>query len=134
MKSEGSKYVFAVDSNQYYVENNGKKTTHTTDAAPFIQNDRTMFSINEISKIMGVNVDWDNDLKVASFSDGTQEVAVQEGNIQLVKDGDKVTLMDSKPIIKNDRMFMSITSLNKAFNNKLKITWNNSDRTVTIEK
>ena len=79
-------------------------------------------------------MNWDNDLKVASFSDGTQEVAVQEGNIQLVKDGDKVTLMDSKPIIKNDRMFMSITSLNKAFNNKLKITWNNSDRTVTIEK
>lgn len=134
VKTEGSKYIFAVDSNKYYIENNGERTEQTTDAAPFIQNDRTMFSINEISKIMGINVDWDNDLKVASFSDGTQEVAVQEGNNQLVKDRDNVTLMDSKPIIKNDRLFMSITSLNKAFNNKLKVTWNNSDRTVIIEK
>lgn len=129
-----SKYIFPVGKSEYYVVNNGNKTSKTTDAAPFIQNGRTMFSVNEISKITGIELTWDNELKVATFNDGSHEVSVQANNVQLVTDGNKVSLMDSKPIIKNDRLFMSITNLNKAFDNKLNITWDNSDRSVVIEK
>lgn len=129
-----SKYIFPVGKSEYYVVNNGNKTSKTTDAAPFIQNGRTMFSVNEISKITGIELTWDNELKVATFNDGSREVSVQANNVQLVTNGNKVSLMDSKPIIKNDRLFMSITNLNKAFDNKLNITWNNSDRSVVIEK
>lgn len=101
----------------------------TTDVAPLIENGRTLVPIRVISENLGLEVDWDNDLKQITVSQGDDHFIFVIGQNFYTKDEIKQDL-DVAPKIINDRTFVPIRVIAEAFNQE--VNWDNVARTVAI--
>ena len=101
----------------------------TTDVAPVIENGRTLVPIRVISENLGLEVDWDNNLKQITVSQGDDHFIFVIGQNFYTKDEIKQDL-DVAPKIINDRTFVPIRVIAEAFNQK--VNWDNVARTVAI--
>lgn len=101
----------------------------TTDVAPVIENGRTLVPIRVISENLGLEVDWDNDLKQITVSQGDDHFIFVIGQNFYTKDEIKQDL-DVAPKIINDRTFVPIRVIAEAFNQE--VNWDNVARTVAI--
>lgn len=129
----------------------------SSDVSPFIVNDRVLVPIRAISENLGYNVNWRDDNKYVTVYDGDNLPASsliltitslddrglfvnkdQYKNLMTVPTDDEFTkirnsayiYLDSKPIIKNDRIFVPLRLISEAFGNKVK--WDDKNRTVLI--
>lgn len=101
----------------------------TTDVAPVIENGRTLVPIRVISENLGLEVDWDNNLKQITISQGDDHFIFVIGQNFYAKDEIKHDL-DVAPKIINDRTFVPIRVIAEAFNQE--VNWDNVARTVAI--
>ena len=101
----------------------------TTDVAPVIENGRTLVPIRVISENLGLEVDWDNNLKQITISQGDDHFIFVIGQNFYTKDEIKQDL-DVAPKIINDRTFVPIRAIAEAFNQE--VNWDNVARTVAI--
>ena len=101
----------------------------TTDVAPVIDNGRTLVPIRVISENLGLEVDWDNNLKQITVSQGDDHPTSVIGQNFYAKDEIKHDL-DVAPKIINDRTFVPIRVIAEAFNQE--VNWDNVARTVAI--
>lgn len=101
----------------------------TTDVAPVIENGRTLVPIRVISENLGLEVDWDNNLKQITVSQGDDHFIFVIGQNFYTKDEIKQDL-DVAPKIINDRTFVPIRVIAEAFNQK--VNWDNVAKTVAI--
>lgn len=101
----------------------------TTDVAPVIENGRTLVPIRVISENLGLEVDWDNNLKQITISQGDDHFIFVIGQNFYTKDEIKQDL-DVAPKIINDRTFVPIRVIAEAFNQE--VNWDNVARTVAI--
>ena len=89
---------------------------------PFISNNRTMLPLRYVALSLGLDVDWNNSTRTATFTNRDSSNALNPGKITInantleMKDqyGNKIAV-DSKPMLKNGRFYISITNLTKAF-------------------
>lgn len=118
---------------------------------PFIVNDRTMIPLRYVALALGLEVEWNNDTRTAIFTN-TQDRhnALKQGKITINADtlemkdqNGKVIAVDSKPILREGRFYVSLTNLTKAFGGtngtttdgvKNTIEWDNKDKKVLVYK
>lgn len=111
------------------------------DVAPFIKSDRTMLPLRYVGNAIGADVKWDDSTKTATFTKNGLSANLTIGsNIISLSDGRKIE-MDSAPVIKNDRMFASLTNIAKVFNLTFgntndgiaqNIEWNPANNSISI--
>ena len=113
--------VFPIGKNYYNIIENGKKTTVYMDVSSYAQNGRTMIPIRFAANALGYNVEYDEVNKEAIFTNTSNPVLAKATFRMNVYTGyiygsnGTSYQMDQKPVIKNERTFVSISNLAKAF-------------------
>jgi len=111
----------------------GKQTV--LDAAPVIQNNRTLLPIRAIVEAFGGTIEWNAELRVVTMYLNGHEVSLQIGNRQGYVDGVQTTIDPSDdpkvvPIIISGRTFLPLRFV--AENLGLQVEWDPVTRTVTV--
>ena len=125
--------AFAAEPSVYL---NGEKMTF--DAAPFIENDRTLVPLRAIFEACGATITWDqstltalgiNETKAEDGSAATSSVVVQINN--------PTAFVDSKPVeldvpakVVNDRTFVPVRFIVESLGEK--VEWNQDELRVDI--
>lgn len=134
-------FKFFIDKSEYVKTVDGKEETVQIDVAPFIQNDRTMLPLRYLAEAIGAEVKYEKETRTASFTKDGIVASIQiDGDKIKLSDGKEIT-MDSKPINKNGRIFVSLTNVSKVFNltngnsddeMNQDIEWDKKERSVTV--
>ena len=109
-----------------------------TDAKPFIdENDRTLVPLRPIANALGLEVSWDDDKNMASFTDGetTVEFVVGSDEYHAFLNGYDFHMymeMDTTPVIRNSRIYAPARYLAESF--QYVVGWNQTTQTVLITK
>ncbi|KMY30712.1 hypothetical protein ACZ11_15100 [Lysinibacillus xylanilyticus] len=98
----------------------------TTDAAPEVKNNRTMVPLRVISENLGATVNW-KDSKV-TLTNNKMQITLQPNSNTVIKNG-KTELLDVKPYLKNNRLFVPIRFIAETFG--CQVNYQNS--TVTVD-
>lgn len=120
--------VFKFDSNSYqnYINNKYISKVEMYDEVgsikPFISNDRTMLPIRYVAEALGMEVNWDQATKTATFTNKAGNNALNVGSVTInaktleMRNQYKTLIpVDSKPILINGRFYVSVTNIIKAF-------------------
>lgn len=100
----------------------------TTDAAPETKNNRTMVPLRVISENLGATVNW-KDSKV-TLTNHKVQITLQPNSNTVIKNG-KTELLDVKPYLKNNRLFVPIRFIAETFG--CQVNYQNSTVTVNTE-
>lgn len=100
-----------------------------SDAAPFIEESRTLVPLRVISENLGLNVDWNSETKEVTISNGEENFVFVIGEKYYEK-SDSQFPMDAAPKIVSDRTFVPIRVIAELFNKE--VNWDNANRTVVI--
>lgn len=120
--------VFKFDSNSYqnYINDKYISKVEMYDEVgsikPFISNDRTMLPIRYVAEALGMEVKWDQATRTATFTNKAGNNALNVGSVtinaktlEMRNQYQTVIPVDSKPILRNGRFYVSITNIIKAF-------------------
>lgn len=104
------------------------------DSPPFIYNERTMVPLRFISESIGAIVEWDSVVRIVTItieeSSGIKKVLKLSPDSNVASLNGKPYEMDTKPIIKDDRVFVPVRFIMEAFG--AKVEWRSLDRKVLI--
>ncbi|MFB7158991.1 copper amine oxidase N-terminal domain-containing protein [Lysinibacillus sp. NPDC056232] len=100
----------------------------TTDAAPEVKNNRTMVPLRVISENLGATVNW-TDSKV-TLTNNKMQITLKPNSNTVIKNG-KTELLDVKPYLKNNRLFVPIRFIAETFG--CQVNYQNSTVTVDTE-
>lgn len=100
-----------------------------SDAAPFIEESRTLVPLRVISENLGLNVDWNSETKEVTISNGEENFVFVIGEKYYEKSDSQIP-MDAAPKIVSDRTFVPIRVIAELFNKE--VNWDNANRTVVI--
>lgn len=117
---------------------------------PFIQNSRTMLPVRYVALSLGLDVEWNQHTRTATFINNGQNNVLAPGKVTINADSlemkdqyGNIIQVDSNPILKEGRFFVSITNLCKAFGGthgttvdgiKNTIEWDQINRRVLVYK
>lgn len=120
--------VFKFDSHSYqnYINDKYIFKVEMSDAIgsikPFISNDRTMLPIRYVAESLGMEVNWDQATRTATFTNKAGNNALNVGSVtinartlEMRNQYQTVIPVDSKPILRNGRFYVSVTNIIKAF-------------------
>ncbi len=133
--------IIKIDSIDYELIKVGKSNKQILDVAPIIQNSRTMLPMRFIAELIGVKVDYDEESRTAIFKKDNLTAKIQIDGDEIVLSNGEVIKMDSKTVIKNDRILLPLTNISKLFGLtsgnltdgvEQDVEWNEADRTVLI--
>lgn len=139
--NEDKIYKFYIGKNEYEILKSGEIKRVKIDVAPIIENDRTLLPMRLIAEILGAEVKWDEDARIATFIKEDKLVKVQIDSSEIEINGEKDKLF-AKVKIENDRILLPITNISKAFNLTngntedgidQNIEWDNIEKSVTIK-
>lgn len=140
-EGEEKTYKFYIGKSYYEILNMGESKKVKVDVAPIIENNRTLLPMRLIAEILGLDVKWDEDKRLASFTKEGRLVKVQIDSSEIEINGVREKLY-SKVKIENNRILFPITNISKAFGltngNKedgieQNIEWDSSERSVSIK-
>lgn len=140
-EGEEKTYKFYIGKSYYEVLNMGESKKVKVDVAPMIEDNRTLLPMRLIAEILGLDVKWDEDKRLAIFTKEGRLVKVQIDSSEIEINGVCEKLY-SKVKIENNRILLPITNISKAFaltnGNKedgidQNIEWDSSERSVTIK-
>lgn len=117
--------VFTIGDANYTV--NGE--VMTLDAAPFIQNNRTMLPIGTIARVVGASVNYSAETRTAVFVKDGIVVSMTLDQPFLTANG-VVIPMDSAPVVVNSRAFVPMAFVAQAFG--VPVEYDAATRTVTV--
>lgn len=121
--------VYAQDNISVFV--NGGQLTF--DAAPFIENDRTLVPMRAVFEALGATVVWDEETQTvfaAQISEnGNNVVSIQIGSNKAFVNSEEQTV-DVPAKIVDDRTFVPLRFVSEALNSK--VEWDGETQTVTI--
>lgn len=107
-----------VDSNPVYF-----------DTPPMIINSRTMVPVRAIFESLGAEVTWDENTRTVGASKEDMKLSMTIGS-NLIQFDDKAIIMDTTPIIINNRTLIPARFAAEAFGNS--VSWDGDTRTVHI--
>lgn len=120
--------VFKFDSHDYknYINDKYISKVEMYDEVgsikPFISNDRTMLPIRYVAEALGMEVNWDQANRTATFTNKAGNNALNVGSVTInaktldMRNQYKTLIpVDSKPILRNGRFYVSVTNIIKAF-------------------
>lgn len=99
------------------------------DAAPMIQNDRTMLPIRFIAESLGAEVLWDEETRTVTVKSTDKTIQIVIGEAKALV-GEEEKELDSVAFIENNRTYLPLRFI--AENLGAKVTYEEETRTVTI--
>ncbi|KJD41224.1 copper amine oxidase [Paenibacillus polymyxa] len=99
-----------------------------TDAKPEMKNKRTMVPLRVISESLGASVEWSDSEVILAKSDMKVKLAINRSIAE--KNGKKI-LLDVKPYVKNNRIYVPLRFIAEAFG--CKVNYINLIVTITTE-
>ncbi len=122
--------VNAKDTIKVFVNGN---EVQFTEAAPFIENDRTLVPMRAIFEALGAAVEWDEETKTVLSYDPASEVAItmQIDSQTMFVNGEAVTL-DVPAKIVNDRTVVPVRAISEGMHST--VDWDGETKTITITK
>ena len=111
-----------------YARKNGKFLS--IDAAPFIENGRTLVPIRVIGEALGATVNWFAEDKKVTYALGTKFIELWIGKPEAFVSGKKVKL-DTPPKIANSRAFVPLRFVSE--NLSARVNWEPNEKRITIE-
>lgn len=104
-----------------------------TDAAPFIENDRTLVPMRAIFEALGAQVSWDEEMKTVVSYDPVSDTSI---TMQIDSDkmfvGESEAKLDVAAKIVDDRTFVPLRAVAEGMQSEVK--WDGETKTVTIQK
>ncbi|WP_297392403.1 choice-of-anchor I family protein [uncultured Peptoniphilus sp.] len=134
-------YKFFINKDFYLVISGSDDNEIKIDVAPIIENDRTLLPMRVIAEILGAEVKWDEDARLATFIKEGRLVKVYIDSSEIEVNGEKEELYAKVKIV-NDRILLPLTNISKAFNltngntedgMEQNIEWNNLERSITLK-
>ncbi|MBS6719751.1 MAG: copper amine oxidase N-terminal domain-containing protein, partial [Peptoniphilus harei] len=134
-------YVFHINEYEYEVVRNGVVTKRLMDVTPVLRNNRTMLPLRYVAEAIGADVKWDAKTRTATFTKDGLTASIQVDGNEIVLSNGKVIKMDSKPLMLNNRILVSVVNVANVFGltngNTLDgsdqdIEWQQEDKSATI--
>ena len=134
-------YVFHINEYEYEVVRNGVVTKRLMDVTPVLRNNRTMLPLRYVAEAIGADVKWDAKTRTATFTKDGLTASIQVDGNEIVLSNGKTIKMDSKPLMLNNRVLVSVVNVANVFGltngNTLDgsdqdIEWNQNDKSATI--
>lgn len=97
----------------------------------FTQDDRAFAPIRFLSDAFEYDVKWDENTQTCTLNNGASTVVVKKDSFDITVDG-KISQMDTKPIVKNDRIYIPVRFICEAFGKK--ISYDKSGMIVISDK
>ena len=103
------------------------------DAAPFIEENRTMLPIRFVAEALGFTVEWDHENRTVILMDKENVVKIPVNTNQIIVNG-KVYESDVKPVLKDNRTMLPVANIARALGLKdgTDILWDETTKKVTI--
>ena len=99
------------------------------DAAPIVVNDRTMVPFRAIFEALGMEVDWDSDMRIATGEREGLRIALSIGDTSAIVNGEIVEL-DVPAMLHDERTMVPIRFI--AESSGANVVWDDATRTVII--
>lgn len=100
-----------------------------TDAAPFIEKDRTFVPIRFIGEALNYKVDWNKDKKLVTIKNNDRQILMTIGDTNIIVNNEKIK-NDVAPLIRKDRTYVPLRFV--AENMNLKVNWDGKEKKVII--
>lgn len=100
-----------------------------TDAAPFIEKDRTFVPIRFIGEALNYKVDWNKDKKLVTIKNNDRQILMTIGDTNITVNNEKIK-NDVAPLIRKDRTYVPLRFV--AENMNLKVNWDGKEKKVII--
>ena len=100
-----------------------------TDAAPFIEKDRTFVPIRFIGEALNYKVDWNKDKKLVTIKNTDRQILMTIGDTNITVNNEKIK-NDVAPLIRKDRTYVPLRFV--AENMNLKVNWDGKEKKVII--
>ena len=134
-------YVFHINEYEYEVVRNGVVTKRLMDVTPVLRNNRTMLPLRYVAEAIGADVKWDAKTRTATFTKDGLTASIQVDGNEIILSNGKTIKMDSKPLMLNNRVLVSVVNVANVFGltngNTLDgsdqdIEWQQEDKSATI--
>ena len=102
----------------------------TLDAAPIIQNNRTLVPLRFIMETFGADVTWNGDLQIVIITHKMHTIQLQIGSSLAWIDGSDVKTLEAPPIIQNGRTLVPLRFIMETFG--ATVDWEKETKTITI--
>lgn len=140
-KLSSLRYVFTINSERFAEVTNQAINVYKMDTAPFIQDNRTMVPLRYAAYTLQADVSWDQATKTATFTkNGVSAYVTLGSNLVRMSNGQNFN-MDTAPVVRNNRMHVSISNIAKMFGEKSgtyndgqdnRIEWDAQNRAVIV--
>ena len=100
------------------------------DAAPFIENGRTLVPMRQIFEALNAEVLWEDKTKTITAIKGDVKIVLQINNKAMYKNGTEI-VMDVAPVISADRTFVPIRAVSQSLG--AEVMWCDGNKTVYID-
>lgn len=100
-----------------------------TDAAPFIEKDRTFVPIRFIGEALNYKVDWNKDKKLVTIKNNDRQILMTIGDTNITVNNEKIK-NDVASLIRKDRTYVPLRFV--AENMNLKVNWDGKEKKVII--
>lgn len=82
---------------------------------PKLINNRTYLAIRDVANVLGINVDWDNSKRTATFMDNNNVVSINIDTKDVMVNGKKQNKTKNNIKLINDRIYCPLTQISKYF-------------------
>ena len=128
--SETTEIILQI-GNPVMTVNGTEKPIDAEGTAPVIVNDRTLLPVRAVVEEMGGTVAWNGDTQTVTLNYGEDKIRLVIDNTTAYLN-DTAQTLDSAPAIINDRTMLPIRFIAESF--KFEVSWDETTKTVTIEK
>lgn len=103
----------------------------TTDANPFIEQNRIMVPLRVIAENLGYSLQWNGQNKEVSISNNSKVLQLSIGKKEVISNGNKIVI-DVAPMVKNNRTFVPLRYIAEYFHQV--VIWDDSSKSVYITR
>jgi hypothetical protein len=125
--SAGSNAEFVIGMDQYFVNN--QLPGISMDAAPYIDNGRTLVPVRYLADALGATTTWDGNTQEVTVSTAVYNIGMTIGSATLTVDGQAQT-MDVAPVINNGRTYLPARDVANALG--FSVDWDAANKIVVI--
>ncbi len=104
-------------------------TVYNMDAAPYIQDGRTLVPVSYLATALGAQTTWDGTTQTVTVTEGSTTIELVIGSTTMTVNGTAQT-MDVAPVITNSRTFLPARYVADALG--ATVSWDATTQTVTI--
>ncbi|MBR1738461.1 MAG: DUF4163 domain-containing protein [Firmicutes bacterium] len=121
-------------SNTAFADGNASVTVNGNeviyDQKPIIEDGRVLVPMRATFEALGATIEWDDATKTVRASNGTDNISIEVGKNELIREGKDNITLDVAAKIVNGRTLVPLRAVSEAFS--ADVSWDNQTKTVSI--